>query len=76
MASYAAKNCGSQYQIWKFRFTWFMLSFSFYLSKAFEHISKLLGKKSKNFEELMDDAISASMYQQYGIKIDINAFDG
>eukprot|EP00475_Leptophrys_vorax_P013889 TRINITY_DN20236_c0_g1_i1.p1 TRINITY_DN20236_c0_g1~~TRINITY_DN20236_c0_g1_i1.p1 ORF type:complete len:354 (-),score=86.56 TRINITY_DN20236_c0_g1_i1:132-1073(-) len=75
MASYAAENSGSRYEVWRFRMTYWVLSFSFFVSKVFESLSKLIGKQSKNFEELMDDAIANSMYQQYGIKVDINAFD-
>jgi aarF domain-containing kinase len=68
----------SRFNYWMFRGALFLISVSFYVSKAREVVEKVVfgQRRSRNFEEMLDEQIRLSFEEQFGIPLDDRIFEG
>jgi aarF domain-containing kinase len=61
---------------WRFRTTLFLISATFYLTRAKQLFYQVIyGDKGAGFEDLMDEQMKQAMIQQFGMVVDEKAFD-
>lgn len=56
-----------------FRTQLFFISLAYYSTRAWQRINAMLGRKSRGFEELLEDSIKLTMEEKLGFRIDLDA---
>ncbi len=62
----------------KFHFSLFLMTLGFKTTRMLQHLRRLVLRidDGDGFEERIDNRMKDMMMEQFGIKVDVNAFDG